>query len=92
MHKLSSFCLIPQGNSLCSYHGRVLLFNINSQNVVHLKMNLLQCTHLVRDLGWKGLLLGLCVYMCFVVTCWERADLLALVCGVIVSVTYPLVS
>ena len=21
-------------------------------------------------------------YMCFVVTCWERADLLALVCGV----------
>ena len=24
----------------------------------------------------------ICVYMCFVVTCWERADLLALVCGV----------
>ena len=23
------------------------------------------------------------VYMCFVVTCWERADLLALVCGVL---------
>ena len=23
------------------------------------------------------------VYMCFVVTCWERADLLALVCGVV---------
>ena len=22
------------------------------------------------------------VYMCFVVTCWERADLLALVCGI----------
>ena len=22
------------------------------------------------------------VYMCFVITCWERADLLALVCGV----------
>ena len=22
------------------------------------------------------------VYMCFVVACWERADLLALVCGV----------
>ena len=22
------------------------------------------------------------VYMCFVVTCWERADVLALVCGV----------
>ena len=27
---------------------------------------------------------GLCasVYMCFVVTCWERADFFALVCGV----------
>ena len=23
------------------------------------------------------------VYMCIVVTCWERADLLALVCGVL---------
>ena len=23
------------------------------------------------------------VYMCFVVTCWERAELLALVCGVL---------
>ena len=22
------------------------------------------------------------VYMCYVVTCWKRADLLALVCGV----------
>ena len=33
------------------------------------------------------------VYMCFVVTCWERADLLALVCGVFCAfVTFPLVS
>ena len=33
------------------------------------------------------------VYMCFVVTCWERADLLALVCGVFCDfVTFPLVS
>ena len=32
------------------------------------------------------------VYMCFVVTCWERADLLALVCGVCCEfVTFPLV-
>ena len=23
------------------------------------------------------------VYICFVVTCWEKADLLALVCGVL---------
>ena len=30
------------------------------------------------------------VYMCFVVTCWERADLLALVCGVCYEfVTFP---
>ena len=33
------------------------------------------------------------VYMCFVVTCWERADLLALVCDVYCEfVTFPLVS
>ena len=33
------------------------------------------------------------VYMCFVVTCWERADLLTLVCGVFCEfVTFPLVS
>ena len=31
------------------------------------------------------------VYMCFVVTCWERADLLALVCGVCCEfVTFPI--
>ena len=31
-------------------------------------------------------------YMCFVVTCWERADLLALVCGVYCElVTFSLV-
>ena len=27
------------------------------------------------------------VYMCLVVTCWERADLLAPVCGVYVSLS-----
>ena len=33
------------------------------------------------------------VYVCFVVTCWERADLLALVWGVFCEfVTFPLVS
>ena len=32
------------------------------------------------------------VYMCFVVTCWERAGLLALVCSVCCEfVTFPLV-
>ena len=31
------------------------------------------------------------VYMCLVVTCWERADPLALVCGVQLSVcTFPM--
>ena len=31
------------------------------------------------------------IYMCFVVTCWERADLLALVCGVCCEfVTFPI--
>ena len=29
-----------------------------------------------------AMFLSASVYMCFVVTCWERADLLALVCGV----------
>ena len=30
-------------------------------------------------------------YMCFVVTCWERADLLALICGVYCEfVTFPI--
>ena len=33
------------------------------------------------------------VYMCFGVTCWEKADLLALVCGVYYEFgTFPLVS
>ena len=32
--------------------------------------------------------LYLSVYMCLVVTCWERADLLALVCGVLLWVCY----
>ena len=30
------------------------------------------------------------VYMCFVVTCWERADLLALVCGVLLTLMISL--
>ena len=28
------------------------------------------------------------VYICLVVTCWESADLLALVCGVLLSVCH----
>ena len=37
--------------------------------------------------------LSVSVYMCLVVTCWERADLLALVCGVLREfATFPLVS
>ena len=30
------------------------------------------------------------VYICLVVTCWERADLLALVCGVLLLVCHVL--
>ena len=37
--------------------------------------------------------LSVSVYMCLVVTCWERAGLLALVCGVYCEfVIFPLVS
>ena len=38
--------------------------------------------------------MSLCASVCaFVVTCWERADLLALVCGAYCEfVTFPLVS
>ena len=37
--------------------------------------------------------LSVSVYMCFVVTCWERTNLLALVCGVrFAFVTFLLVS
>ena len=34
--------------------------------------------------SWVVFAMSLCasVYVCYVVTCWERADLLALVCGV----------
>ena len=35
--------------------------------------------------------LCLSVYLCFVVTCWERADLLALVCGILGQVWYLIV-
>ena len=39
------------------------------------------------------LCLPLCasVYMCLVVTCWERADLLALVCGVFLLICHFLI-
>ena len=30
------------------------------------------------------------VYMCFVVTCWERANLLALICGVCCMCHFPI--
>ena len=42
---------------------------------------------------WCLLCLCASFYMCFVVSCWERADLLALVCGVFCEFfTFPLVS
>ena len=44
----------------------------------------LEFMDLFMFLFWLVFVMPLCasVYMCFVVTCWERADLLALVCGV----------
>ena len=51
-----------------------------------------QCVIMVFP-DYTHFLLRASVYMCFVVTCWERADLLALVCGVYCEfVTFPLVS
>ena len=50
-------------------------------------------TSFVDLLCFCSVLCLLCLYMCFVVTCWERADLLALVCGVYYEyVTFLLVS
>ena len=49
-------------------------------------------------MGFFCLVFAICpcapVYMCLVVTCWERADLLTLICGVqlCVCLTWPLVS
>ena len=56
-----------------------------------------ECKNLRSDMFLFCLVfaMSLCsfVYMCFLVTCWERADLLALVCGVCCEfVTFPLVS
>ena len=38
-----------------------------------------------NSFGAEAPFLDLCaaVYMCFVVTCWERVDLLGMVCGVL---------
>ena len=54
--------------------------------------NILQLQDITYSRSNKGVLCA-SVYMCFVVTCWERADLLALVCGVFCEfVTFPFVS
>ena len=47
---------------------------------IHWLMEYISCKHG----GGGGFAIPLCtsVYMCLVVTCWERVDLLALVCGV----------
>ena len=39
---------------------------------------------------WFAMSLCGSVYMCFVVTCWERADLLALVCSVCCECHFPI--
>ena len=61
--------------------------------VTNLKAVLLLWIFYVFVLSCVCFVLCASVYMCFVVTCWERADLLALVCGVYCEfVTFPLVS
>ena len=57
------------------------------------KAVLLLCIFYVFVLSCVCYVLCASVYMCFVVNCWERADLLALVCAVFCEfVTFPLVS
>ena len=94
-----------QPNPLCNFKRLhfeedffEIIFNLDQwlRRRCHLKIVLI--------LGWEPFVqflfclafaMSLCasVYMCFVVTCWERADLLSLVCGVYCEfVTYPLVS
>ena len=54
--------------------------------LVHLLVLLLFCLMFAMSLCAS-------IYMCFEVICWERPDLLALVCGVCCEfVTFPLVS
>ena len=40
---------------------------------------------------WRVFVMLSCasVYCCLVVTCWEKADLLALACGLLLSHWYP---
>ena len=47
---------------------------------------------LVFAMSLYAFAMSLCtfIYMCFVVTCWERADLLALVCGVCCECHFPI--
>ena len=41
-----------------------------------------KCTDRSKAILLLWMFIYMSVYMCLVVTCWERADLLALVCGV----------
>ena len=73
-----------------SYH----LYNWNGSKLLNIAfMFLLNMIFYVFVLSCVCYVLCASVYVCFVVTCWERADLLALVCGVYCEfVTFPLVS
>ena len=64
-----------------SFYSRKLLSDLSSAFVLPILLTI------------RPKISGFHLEQCFVVTCWERADLLALVCGVFCEfVTFPLVS
>ena len=68
----------------CVHNDKIITFYVRNETSFIFYVFVLSCVCYV---------LCASVYMCFVVTCWERADLLALVCGVFCEfVTFPLVS
>ena len=72
--QLSFGCLLMRTIASCLRYTGYLNF-INGPISLLLLLMFLFCLVFAMSLSAS-------VYMCFVVTCWERADLLALVCGV----------
>ena len=80
---------IPRAFWLGFWDPRLFVYGIRETGNWEYKSRLLSVSEDFRFfLGYVFVLSCVCyvlcasVYMCFVVTCWERADLLALVCGV----------
>ena len=84
-----------QQSNLCLHCLTQRPLNISADDKIRRRSKtvLLLWIFYVFDLSCVCYVLCASVYMCFVVTCWERADLLALVCGVFCEfITFPLVS